>query len=400
MTQIDFDTCEEYIGVVKRLVGDAWLSQELDMIRAYEPPQRPDRLGYGRYYDEFHPLAFLIYQADKQLKSCVQATQQVLRLSYLGKNLSVLEKANSEGLDWKVGELTSSTSTKFDKAAYEIEIAAAYAERGYTVEFVETKSNEGMPTPDIFISFAGGLEVECKSKDWKSQRDARNADRWNLIVRRTCGWAEYFGLNYAVYVRTQRDPNENDVAFILGQIRALLQQRREGEFEFLREGVYVSLKMLSSRDQEIEAGGFLLASRDEPEYSSTQWEERRDEHGTRFQKNLRAFAFKSMELPDRIAGIVRSVRDARRQFSSRVPALVYVRVNLVDPQMTGEDLERLDCGIGNVLRSNSTISAVVVSGEFFDEHELGPRYGHFRLTYRNKSPKHPLPPDFQVYGEG
>jgi len=399
MTWIDFETCVEYIAAVKRLVGDAWLSQELDRIGAYEPPERPDRLGYTHYYDEFHPLAFLIYQVDEQLKSCVQATQQILRLSYLGKNLSVLENANSKGLDWKLGELTSSTKTMFDKAVYEIETAAGYAERGHPVEFVETKSNEKMRTPDIFISFADGLEVECKRKDWKSQRDARNADRWNLIIRRACGWTEYFGLNYAIYVRTQRDPDARDVAFILDQIRALLKGRREGTFEFPAKGVCISLKILSETDQEIEAGGFLLASREEPEYSSTQWQDRRDEFGRRFRKNLRAFAFKSEELPDRIASIVRSVRDARRQFSAAVPALVHVQVNLVDPQMTGHDLERLDSGIESVLRNNSTISAVVVSGEFFDEHELGPCYGHIRLTYKNESAKHPLPPDFELYRE-
>jgi hypothetical protein len=397
MTQIEFEKCVEYIAAVKRLVDAPWLSQELDRIHSCEPTQRSHGLGYAPYYHEFHPLAFLIHQADEQLESCVQATQQILRLSYLGKNLSVLETAKSKGLDWKVRELTSSAKDRFYKAAYEVEIAAAYAEKGYTVEFVETKSDQKTRTPDIFIGFAGGLEVECKRKDWKRQRDARNADRWNLIVRRACGWTEYFGVNYAVHVTTERDPDGRDVAFILHRIRELLQGRREGTFRFPGKGVSISLKMLSDKDQEIEASGFLLAPPEEPEYFSTEWQDRRDEDGTRFHKNLRAFAFRSCELPDRIASILNSVRHARRQFSGNVPALVYVHVNMVGPQMTAEDLERLDSGIDSVLRSNSTISAVVISGEFFDEDELGPRYAHMRLTYKNRSPKHPLPPDFELY---
>ena len=86
MREINFENCIKYITLVKQLVGDAWLSKELEKINFYKPPKKLRKLSFIDYTERFHPLAFLIYQTDKQLKTCVEkkffeVSEQILRLS-------------------------------------------------------------------------------------------------------------------------------------------------------------------------------------------------------------------------------------------------------------------------------------------------------------------------------
>jgi len=69
---INFENCVKYITLVKQVVGNAWLFKELEKINSYKPPKKLRKLSFIDYTEKFHPLAFLIYQADKQLKTCLE----------------------------------------------------------------------------------------------------------------------------------------------------------------------------------------------------------------------------------------------------------------------------------------------------------------------------------------
>ena len=189
MREINFKNCIKYISLVKKLAGKAWLSREFEKINSYKSPKKKRKLSFINYFEKFHPLAYLIYKVDKQLRSCAEkeffeVSEQICRLSYLGENLFVLKNQNVKSLDKKIKDLTSSGKEFFDKTTYEIEVAAAYAKKGYLIEFLETRSDEGVKTPDILIDFKNGIEVECKKKDRESDRDIRNKEYWKLIARK------------------------------------------------------------------------------------------------------------------------------------------------------------------------------------------------------------------------
>jgi len=117
LRDVSFDNCVKYIQLVKDLVDGAWLSQELLKIRSYQPPKHLRRLSFIDYTKKFHPLAFLIHQANRQLELLTDGeyfrpTQEFLRLSYLGENLSILRDKKTKGIDDKIEELTSPS---FDK---------------------------------------------------------------------------------------------------------------------------------------------------------------------------------------------------------------------------------------------------------------------------------------------
>jgi hypothetical protein len=394
----------KYIAVVKEQVGDAWLQKEFEKINSYKPTKKLRKLSFIDYAEKFHPLAFLIYQADKQLRSCIEkkffeVSEEILRLSYLGENLFILESQNTKGLDKKIHDLISSKKVLFDKTIYEIEIAAAYIRIGNPVEFIETRSEEGIKTPDIFIDFKNGVEVECKKKDSKSDRDNRNIEYWKLILRKASGMMEHFGLNYAVFIKTQKDPEKQNIDFILKQLQELIKEKKEGTFAFQDKGIGITLQILSEKDQQIESSGIQFGTSEDLDYVVSAMEMRNEENGKTFVRNPRIFGFKSALLPERIKSVIGSIKDAKRQLSGNRPGLIYVNLNMIDRKMVDKDFERLDHLIKEQLKNNSTISGVVVTTEYFVKDSQGYIYSHRAKVIKNEQAKYPLPPDFEILGE-
>jgi len=401
MREISFENCIKYISFVKEQIDDAWLIKEFEKINSYKPSKKLRKLTFIDYTEKFHPLAFLIYQAEKQLKSCIEkkffeVSEEILRLSYLGDNLFVLKNQNTKGLDKKILGLISSD---FDKTIYEIEIAASYTREGYPVEFVETRSREGIKTPDIFIGFENGIEVECKKKDSKIDRDIRNVEYWKLIVRKVSGMMEHFGINYAVLIKTQKDPKKQNIDFILRQLQKNIKERNEGRFAFQDGGIGITLKILSEKNQQIKSNGIQFDTSEELDYVVSAMEMRKEENGTVFVRNPRIFGFKSAILPERITSVIESIRNAKQQLSGDRPGLIYVNLNMIDRKMVDKDFERLDHLIKEQLKNNSTISGVAVTTEYFVKYSKGYIYSHKARVIRNEQAKHSLPPDFEIIGE-
>ncbi len=402
MREINFENCIKYIAIVKELVANAWLSKELEKIGSYKPPKKLRKLSFINYAEKFHPLAFLIYQADKQLKSCAEkkvfeVSEEILRLSYLGENLFILKEQTTKGLHDKIQDLTSSDKKLFDKTTYEIEIAVAYVRKGHQVEFVDTMSKEGRKTPDLLINKE--VEVECKKKDRTTDSDIRNTEYWKLIIRRASGTMECFRLNYAVFIKTQRDPEKEDMEFILHQVQELIKEGKQGRFAFHDRGIGITLQILSTKDQEIESEGIEFGTGEELDYVVPAREFKKDGGGKAFIRNPRIFGFKSGELPERITSVVESIKNATKQLSGERPALIYVNLNMIDRKMIDKDFERLDRLTKGLLKNNSTVSGVVITTEFFGKDVQGYVYSHKARVIRNEQAKYPLPLGFEIVGE-
>lgn len=404
MREMNFDDCIKYMALVKELVDRAWLSEELGKISSYPPPKKPRKLSFIGYTESFHPLAFLIHQADRQLKYCVEkksfdVSEEILRLSYIGENLFTLKNWKTRGLDKKIRDLTSSDKGLFDKTTYEIQVAAAYARKGYSVEFVETRPEDEIRTPDILISFGNGIEVECKKKDRETDRDIRNTEYWKLIMRKASGMMEYFGSNYGVVIKTQKDPKRQDIDFILKQLQGLMKARKEGRFEFRHRGVGITLRMLSRKNQQIESKVIEFGASEELDCLFSVFERRKDKDGKVFVRNLRIFGFKSALVPERITSVIESIKDAKQQLSGNRPGLIYVNLNMIDRKMIDKDFERLDYLIKDLLRNNSTVSGVIITTEFYVKDVRGRIYRHRARVIRNEQAKRALPSHFEIVGE-
>ena len=210
---------------------------------------------------------------------------------------------------------------------------------------------------------------------------------------------EYFGLNYAVIIKTQKDPQEQDKEFILKQLQEFMKEKKDGRFDFKNKGIGITLQILSEKDKEIESSGIEFGTSEELDYEILSIERNNGGDGKIFFRNLRFFGFKSAVLPERILSVTRSIKEAKQQLSGDRPGLIYVNLNMIDRKMVEKDFDRLYCLIKNLLKNNSTITAVIITTEIFYKKNQQIFLKHPAKVIRNEQAKYPLPLDFKIMGE-
>jgi hypothetical protein len=390
MRRMNFETRRKHIGFVKELIGNKWLSHELKKVKPLA--------------DKVHPLANLIYEADQALESYSRedinhVSEQVFKLSCLGESLFILKEKGIRGLDKKVKELISPEKELYDKTNFEIQIAAAYTREGYPVEFLEAVSDKKIKTHDIFIDFQKGIEIECKKQVKQSDRDKRNIECWKEMKHEASLVMNQLNLNYAVLIKTEKDPVRQDIEFILKELQKLMGKRKEGEFVFKDRGIGIILKILSEKDQIKRMGGIYSCFDKKLDYKVLVLDSMEHREETMFCKNPRFFGFKSAVIPDRIKSVIESVKDAKKRLSGNLPGLIYVNLNMDDFSMLKSNSQRLDTSIRELFEDNSTITAVVVTSDFFLSDSKRSSYSHKAMVIKNENTKYILPSNFEIIGQ-
>lgn len=392
--ELSVDEGVKFIQLVKSKLSKDWVSEENKKIMVYLPPKRLERLTFLQYTEKFHPLAFLIYQVDKELKVLDKepfVSENFIKLAHLGNDLAILLDKKVNGIERKIHEMTLSKDL-FDKTTYEIQVAAAYARAGHSVEFLETAPEEGRQTPDLLID--NQVEIECKKKDNPTERDRQNIEQWNLMARKVSLQMENIGANYAIIVKTQRDPTNDDVKFILDRVYELMSSGKEGPHPFPEQGIGITTRFLSKKNETIKSTGMEGGTSEDLDHLIIAMESNPTEEIIR---NPRVFGFKSAILPDRIRGVVESAKDGARQLTGDGPGLVYINLNMIDRSLTDHDFNRLNGLLANLLNNNSTVSAVVITSEFYGNDGKSAIYSHRSKVLKNDSARHPV--GFRIIGE-
>jgi hypothetical protein len=255
---------------------------------------------------------------------------------------------------------------------------------------VKTASEKGEQKPDLLID----NEVECKKKDVITSRDRRNQALWNLIVRKASGIMDHARVNYAIVVKTQRDVGQEDVEYIVQKLRELIPKKKQGRFSFPDKGIGITLQFMSRLDEVIRSDGMQTGTSEELDHLVVAMEKK---GGEPLIRNPRVFGFKCAILSDRVKSVVESLKDARHQLSGTRAGIIYVNLNTIDRRMIDSDFNRLDHLISGVLRNNSTISAAVITTEFFVSDEQGVVYSHKARVIRNDSAR--FPAQSRIIGE-
>jgi hypothetical protein len=113
-----FEDTMKYIEFIKSNVDKRWLSEQLQIIDSCKP-KNLSRLAFIDYAEaHFHPLAYLIYLVNKQLRKSFEnmffeVTEQILKLTLIGETLYILTLNNATNLDKKIKELMSSDKKYF-----------------------------------------------------------------------------------------------------------------------------------------------------------------------------------------------------------------------------------------------------------------------------------------------
>jgi hypothetical protein len=387
---------KKYIEIVKSTVDQDWLTGELQRIAEYKPSDNPKNFRYNYTERLFHPLAYLIYTTQKQLKENNKTTQEIIKLSSLGEALYYLRETNTPGLDSQIEKLTSKDKKGYEKTEHEIQVASFYAREGYIVEFIKTKSCEGQRTPDLLIRKE--IEIECKKVDTLSRRDEKNINCWRDIVKRSSVLMSKYKKNCSLLFKTKQDPDNETVKFITKELDKLLKKEKEGGYIFPKEGVSINLKYLTEFDKEYE-GNIISYENPRDYYLEIDQETKIAPDGKTYMRNRREFRFKCEIPPDRVTRVTKAINTAVGQLSGEKPGLIYINLNHTDENMSDKDLEGIKWSISDRLRKNSTITAIVLMTENFIRNKDAIAYARIYKIIHNEHPKHKLPEDFKLIGE-
>lgn len=408
------EEAEKHIKFLKNILDSSWLEKEFQSIKSYTPSGKDEN-----YIVRFHPLAFLIYQADDHIEICKKdksrlLTEEILRPAILGESIAFLKHNSVEGLENKIQDLMD--NNQYDKTEFEVNIATILVRNGRQVKFIKTRSDEEEKTPDLMID--NQIEVECKKKDAKTKRDRVNEDLSGFIVHKAEDIMDFFGQNYVILIHTQEDLTKVRADDTVTYLRELIKEKREGVFSYT--DVHITLKKTFEKDEEVDSGlddsirtslkldelykriQEIASDKtkliDLPSLLNSEFDyqvliENSEKDGRTILRNIRIIAIKTAIPSDRLVSVISSIKTAKKQLSGKCPGLICVNLNTISNKMIDNDYQRLTKMIENIFNNNTSISGVLVTREYYTNDGTKTYYSHDGLLYRNKNAKLPLPQD-------
>src|SRR5690606_21524267 len=181
-----------------------------------------------------------------------ETTEDIMKLVHLGRSISVLKEKNVNGLDERIKSLMSDNFNLCDKTTFELHVAATYCMSGHSVEFIDTHGGKFGSTPEMLIDNA--IEVECKKKDARSERDRKNRAIWKTICEHAYTSMDKHEWNYLIFIRTQKDLCASDQEFLTGEIDRIIATRQHGSLMYADRGIQLDATPLLKKGEVTKSG--------------------------------------------------------------------------------------------------------------------------------------------------
>lgn len=417
----------KYIEIIKNHVNASWLQRETEKIRTYYKTKKNTRV-LGAIEDYANPLALLIYQAEtqaqdnktSQIKVVFNELATIVRLGLYVENL---QTKSIEGFVEKFSELTNANKDQFEKILFEIDMADAFSKANHKVSFIKTDHEEQRQTPDLLVD--ENIEVECKKKDRLTKRDKINNDHWQFLERKLLELMREQKKFYYVNLFFDDDPTGKSIHEVLRKIRKLIINNETGKFSIdtIKLIIYkicdfdenFPLKINGKNHHEVLAQltpdildnimkkrlpdpDLLDYVKQKPDFDVTVPRITINPNGV-VAGELMKFMFKTKDMPERLKSVINSIKDAKHQLTGTRCGIICVNLTHIAEKTTEDDLIRLGEMITDVLKNNSTISAIVVTAESHIKDANGLRFTHQASVVRNKNAKFPLAENFVIHNE-
>lgn len=423
-----FETVEEF-------VGKEWLEEGIKKLNLRKPPKKLTKYSFLRQ-KEPHPLIWLWKKAIESYQRCIkdqmlQVSEELLQISVLGRDLAQLKdvsiidkngnvlKGKTLKNRFKEKFTDEDNPERFEKAVYEIQIAAGYRRLGYEVFFVEESEKEGEKTYDLQVKIGDEVVyVECKKKDRLSERDRKINVIWNNLIVEILGHLKK--KNYGILIKSQKDPVQNDEKEIMRKIKEMINSKnllnvsKQGKYEIVVFEIVPSVVFTPTYGwAQIEHVDFFYSVYILPEIYRIIKEEIYLDYFTVSADNLdkppnilwinpKFVGFSLSKPPDRIEGVIDRLEEANKQLPITGPGLIYIQI-FPHPRMMEQDFKRLEERIKGKMKimKEGRINAVILTATFLEKLQNGLgglAYKHKSRVIPNPNPKSPLPTDFTILG--
>jgi hypothetical protein len=310
----------DYASLIRDIVGRKWIYGRLEKERKKKPPKNLSKHSY-LYSPPIHPLIALVLDFERWREECIRTNrfalnEGVIKLAILGRGLQTTQ--GQKHFDRLVARLR--LERQFLSSAFEVEVAASYVERGWTIDFVEEGENR---TPDLMVTRSDGsvFWVECKTREQMTERDALLNSVWMRIEQNLLRHLGPNKLNFIVVVRALYGPEATDIEyisnFVLDAVRAggYGQETDDRKVQSPKlepsERFEVLVQFVSAPGAQIETSQFGVLGSLKPDRVTIAAEVKHQADGRTFFRNPKAFAFMTADPPDRVKGVVSALRQAR-----------------------------------------------------------------------------------------
>ena len=368
---------------LSQLVGEAWVKEETSTISARIAANKSG----GRTPDPpAHPLAAMFHRVLG--KDPPVLNHDLARLSLLARDVQLLSKESILGLEGRLSGLRSTDRDKVHSTIMEIGVGAAAVRAGLDTAFIDEEEEDGEKTPDLLID---GVEVECKKKLPLARRDIRNRDLWGLLKRRASRVFDSWPGNWKLELWTKEDPDRPAIDALVQGLMGMEPPSETVEQE--ADGLHWVLSPLG--DMEGQEGGLVgRVPRHEhpPDFESHEMTALAEGERLSSGKAL-SFSFSTNQDSDRVKSMVNSLHRAKRQFSAKNPTCIVLEMTPTKRAMRTSDLARLPLRFGEYLAGNTSIGAVLVTYDLWDQEYVRRRQS---LAVRNHSASHTVPSGFDL----
>jgi len=404
--EFDYKLIPNYIQIVTDTVGKEWIAREVEKIKRLKNESRfsKNRKLSHLYHPKPHPLIEWRIDFEKWLKQTLKSnqfisTETIIKYSMLGKSL---EKARTQvGFNKLVERLK--TKKEFFSAAFEVEVAASYLSKGYTVEFIEEGKDR---TPDLKVTIEKDkyFWVECKCRDAVTERQKLITANWDYLESALLRELRPKKINAAVIVKSLRDPVRNEMdnlfSFIVDFVKNEGLEKITDDFvEFHSKldptnNYEVIVRILSNPDEEIESSGIEFNSSDELDRFKVIGEHKTNEGGRFFLKNPMILGFKVTTPIDKVSGIINGFKSAIGQLPKEGPSVIWIRIpdnfwndNLDKSFLKAEEILKSELSSSKNRRVNNVILMTRIFQRLEDGDKKGLRYRPLVLTVAHGNPR-------------
>lgn len=366
-----------------RIVGEDWVRSETSRISERAAANRSG----GRTPDPpAQPLATLFHRVLGG--DPVRLTHDLARLSLLARDVRVLSKTSVQGLEPRLSALRSTDREKVHSTIMELGVGAAAVRAGLSLVFLDEDGADGEKTPDLLIE---GVECECKKKFPLARRDIRNRDLWVFLKRRAAKIFDSWSGSWRLEYWSREDPERSSINSLLGRLGGM--DAPTEVIEHREEGLHwILAPMDEPKGRDSGLGGGIPENQYPPDFESfeiTALAHRQDLSAGR----ALSFSFSTDQDSDRVQSMVNSLHKAKRQFSGEHPGCIVLEMTPTERAIRTSDLARLPVRFDQYLKGNTSIGAVLVTYDLWNQEHVRRRQS---LAVRNASAVHRVPTDFDL----
>lgn len=403
---LDVNSIISHIGEVASIVGSKWILKKMkeeEKRRKQGTKNVRNRKHSYLYKTKPHPLVEWALESERWRKACLQSnrlelTESILKLSILGKALA--NARHQKGFDKLVGRLRQ--KAQFHSAAFEVEVASSYVERGWSVEFVEEGKNR---TPDLKVTKQdeSAFWVECKCRDKLTGRDKKISEFWSELEASLLRILGPKKANVSIVVSSSSDPVRSELDSLRQFILQLVENAKDVGSSISGNnptndslGKYqVVVKKLSEPNVSIEADGIRFESNKSFDRVCMTAEMKTDSDNKKFVKNPIILCFRSAIATDKVTGIINGFKSAVGQLPVQGPGVIWIRI---PDNVWNDDLEKSFAQAESLIRKelsgshNTRVNAVILMTRIFQklsrDGQTGLGYKPLKKIIEHKNPRH------------